>query len=188
MFELLLAHGESKGIEKILFICDPNDELVMERLASKGLTPAFAEYRMVFEAQRCPWMETQDISLVRATLDDHDYIESLDAESFGHSPDSIRPAEILATQIIMYYDEPVGKLRIDATDGSCGIYGVVVEQRLRGQGIGGRALKLALDELMNNGVQHIYLEVDSKNPGAFHLYKKLGFGVEAEFQYYPYEL
>lgn len=63
----------------------------------------------------------------------------------------------------------------------------VVDETLRGRGVGGAAVSAAIAGLAAKDA-HIYLEVDSQNPAAFHLYQKLGFTVVSAFEYYPMAL
>ena len=129
-----------------------------------------------------------EIGLRKAEADDTGFIISLDEEAFGHSTGHLTSLDIANTRIILREGNPVGKLRADTADGICGIYGVVVEANSRGRGIGAQALTIVLNELIHAGAANIYLEVDSENPAAFHLYEKLGFRVKSEFRYYPERL
>lgn len=188
MVAVLVAHANEKMAERILFICDPNDVPMTQKLESAGLTPLFSEYRMTFDAASFSPAVIHDISIKRAMQADRTYVRGLDEEAFGKSVDHTSPHNLNNTYIILQNSQPVGKLRVEEFDDVHGIYGVVVERRLRGKGIGAQALTLLLNELMILGIRNIYLEVDSENPSAFHLYKKLGFKVLSEFRYYPYKL
>lgn len=187
MAAVLISYAKEKMAKRILFICDPSDVIVTQKLESAGLVPLFSEYRMAFDAASFSPAAIHDISVRRATQTDYSYIRELDEKAFGKDNHTSQ-CDVCNTQIILQNNLPVGKLRIEESDGNHGIYGVVVERRLRGKGIGAQALTLLLNELMTLDVPSIYLEVDSENPAAFHLYKKLGFKVMSEFHYYPYKL
>lgn len=177
--------AERPGVSSILYICSPADKAVSSILADRGLAPTFSEYRMTLNPEAflagAP-VDDGRITLICAGASDADYIHRLDADAFGGQLPS--PEEVSATFLILCDGRRAGKLRLDRTGDTCGIYGVVVEPELRGQGIGGQAMTLLLAQLVV-AVPRVYLEVESRNQPAFHLYKKLGFVVETEFAYYP---
>ena len=188
MTEVLIAHAKELGAEQILFICDPNDTAVSRKLKSLGLRPSFSEYRMEFDAAAFSPAAISNVSIQKAIPSDTAYIKMLDEEVFGRSIDRISPQDLNNTIIIMQDHRPAGKLRAVEADGVYGIYGVIIDSKLRGQGIGAQALTLLLEKLRSLDAKSIYLEVDSGNPSAFHLYKKLGFRVTSEFCYYSCKL
>lgn len=187
MNAVLSRHARQTGKKRILYICDPKDTLVRQILDGLGLVAAFAEYRM----ELCPAdfspAPADGIALRQAMETDLEAIKKLDEEAFG-AVGPVSAADIDNTQIILYNNKPAGKLRAQLAEGVEGIYGVVIEQALRGRGIGAGALTLFINGVMAEGRQRIYLEVDSQNPAAFHLYKKLGFQVVSEFGYYAFHL
>lgn len=188
MAAVLRDCAKEKQAGSILLICDPKDVLIREKLEALGLTCSFSEYRMLFDRASFAPADISGVSLRQATGPDAELIKRLDTGAFGDGAGEEPQKDIASTRIILLQGEPVGKLRMNEADGMHGIYGVVVESELRGRGIGNQALTLLLQELTESGASNIYLEVDSENPGAFHLYKKLGFRVKSEFGYYPYGL
>lgn len=188
MKAVLTDYAREQKATQILFICDPADTVVAKKLESLGLKASFSEYRMEFAAASFSPAAIQNISLKKALASDAAYIKMLDEEVYGKDILCLSAADLSNTLIILQDNQPVGKLRTSAADGIYGIHGVAVESGLRGQGIGAQALTLLLNHYMSLGIQSIYLEVDSENPAAFHLYKKLGFRVSSEFRYYPYAL
>ena len=185
MSAVLKDCAREKNAQTILFICDPNDRLIREKLESMGLALSFSEYRMVFDRASFEPAPAGGVSLRPAVQADAAFIHEMDTASFGGEGEA--PAEHIAdTRVILLEGKPAGKLRVNEADGMHGIYGVVVDSSLRGKGIGYQALTLLLRELTESGAANIYLEVDSQNPAAFHLYKKLGFRVKSTFGYYPY--
>lgn len=188
MADALITQARELKAERILFICDPHDTGVSQKLKSWGLRSSFSEYRMELDTAAYSPAVIDDISIKKAIPSDATYIKMLDEEVFGRSIDRISPQDLNNTIIIIRNHQPVGKLRAVESDGIYGIYGVIVDSRLRGKGIGAQALTLLLDKLQALDAKTIYLEVDSSNPAAFHLYQKLGFKVTSEFRYYPYKL
>ena len=187
MKDALFTHAREMGAERVLFIVDPADALVLGRIKSLVSTPLFSEYRMVFDAAAFRPVPIHGISIRPSVAEDRSIITELDVQAFGCAV-PMSDNDFHNTWIVTREERPVGKLRMDVADGLHGIYGVVIDAQLRGQGIGAQAMTLALQDLLKSGAGHIYLEVASENPAAFHLYKKLGFKVQSEFQYYPYPL
>lgn len=189
MMTVLLATARERQAQKLLLIADPGDVLVTGKLVAMGLALAFTEYRMLLDAALFQPVLPGDISLRQATEADRAAIMELDAEAFG-SPGQLLPRDLQNSHMILHGGQTIGKLRVDKADGgkTCGVYGVVVAAQHRGRGFGKQALSLLLSELLRQGAGDIYLEVDSENLAAFHLYKQLGFLVASEFRYYPCEL
>lgn len=185
MFAVLLAEAAERRKQRVLFICSPDDTLVRDILTQKGLTPEYTEYRMTLEPAEFTPMPAEGVLLRAATEDDLGYIHELDALDVD---DALLPGELQATRIIENGGARVGKLRIENHAGLCGIYGVAVEEALRGRGLGGAALSLLIGDLLTVRNASVYLEVDSTNLPAFHLYKKLGFRISSAFDYYPLEM
>lgn len=186
MAEVLKDCARERKAQGILFICDPNDRLIKEKLESIGLTRSFSEYRMLFDQASFKPAPAGGVSLRQAAEADAEFIQKMDAAAFGGEEGEVPAEHIVNTRVILLEGTPAGKLRVNEADGMHGIYGVVVDSDLRGRGIGYQALTLLLRELTESGAENIYLEVDSQNPSAFHLYKKLGFRLKSEFGYYPY--
>ncbi len=187
MAAVLFARAREQAASRVLFICDPRDEVMVQVLHAKGLAPAFSEYRMEWNAACFAPVPAGDVSLRPATRADEVYLLALDGDAFG-GEGPMAPGDLKNTQIILHSGQPAGKVRVEAAEGVCGIYGLVVEEHLRGRGIGGRAMSLVLGGLSDSSAQTVYLEVDSENPAAFHLYQKLGFKTVSTFCYYPYPL
>lgn len=190
MLPALLAHARERGADRLLLIADPGDADVVARLQSRGLSPAFTEYRMALDPALFAPVALPGLALRPATGADREAVIALDRAAFGGALPAYEGAgaDLANTQIILLEGAAVGKLRVDTAGGTHGIYGVVVVEGLRGRGIGGAALSAALIELLAEGGGDIYLEVDSENPAACHLYQKLGFRVASSFDYYPMAL
>lgn len=183
----LTAQAKARGAGEIVFIADANDPVVAAMLRQRGLAPAYSEHRMQFgEAAFAP-ASVHGVSIRPATLDDLACVAALDADAFGQAV-PVAEGDLHNTMMIEREGETLGKLRTDSADGRHGIYGVVVRSALRGQGIGAQAMTLALASLLQQGARDIYLEVETENTAAFHLYHKLGFRVQATFGYYSMPL
>jgi len=60
----------------------------------------------------------------------------------------------------------------------CGVLGMGVVADFRGQGIGQKLIKAALQRAKENGLEKVELEVFHTNTNAISLYEKMGFVVE----------
>ncbi|MDL2215889.1 GNAT family N-acetyltransferase [Ruminococcaceae bacterium OttesenSCG-928-N02] len=196
MLPVIRTHAKAAGAERVLFICDAQDQTVEPAVQALCGAPLNSEYRMVFSGEVSP-LENINIHLRPATTADLSTIRALDAAAFGAQPteettaqnhiaDEQEQQDLLNTRIIERAGQTVGKLRIEHAQSMCGIYGLVVTPTLRGEGIGTQALQLILHEFASR--ENVYLEVDTANHAALHVYKKCGFGILAQFDYYPLSL
>ena len=81
----------------------------------------------------------------------------------------------------------IGILNAQKIDDSFMLHGVVIAKEQRNQGKGYAMLSLALSELFKEA-RCITLEVDSENPPALALYKRLGFCVKCQVDYHRHLL
>lgn len=188
MNEMLVAYGKEKQATRLLYICDPLDQQVISLLEASGLEPAFSEYRMVLDPQSFQEMTTAEVTLRKATSADEDFLVELERGEYGELAYQMSAAELQQTWMIQKAGLIVGKLRLEQDPQGTGIYGVIVAPEFRGLGYGGQGLRLLIQQLLADGVASIYLEVDSENPAALHLYRKLGFVVSSEFRYFSLQL
>jgi ribosomal protein S18 acetylase RimI-like enzyme len=188
MKNALVAFAGENSANDILFIAAPQDRLVTDKLLDMGLTMSFAEYRMRFDLAAYRPAAIRCVTLRPAASDDRSYIIAMDGDDPEDDAQWLTPSDLANTRIILQNGCPVGKVRIEQSDGAYGIYGFEIEAPLRGRGLGAQALTLVLDDLVKKNAATIYLEVDTENAPALHLYKKMGFHIASEFRYYPYEL
>jgi len=65
---------------------------------------------------------------------------------------------------------------VDEADGSCWLGGILIDQSMQGRGYGRRAVQAAIRMLKEeHGFHEFALSYQPANPGAKHLYSKLGF-------------
>lgn len=64
----------------------------------------------------------------------------------------------------------------------CAEFGIAVEQKYCGLGIGRRMMETGIAWARENGISRITLEVDTNNFNAISLYLKLGFEIEGTFR------
>jgi ribosomal protein S18 acetylase RimI-like enzyme len=109
--------------------------------------------------------------------------------SCGSSLDSFRyyakrPLSVVQNHLItlLGFDEshvPVAYGHLDQEDGTVWL-GICVSEAYRGNGYGNLMMRSLLKEASRLGVESIALTVDQSNPGAIHLYEKLGFNLEKQ--------
>jgi len=68
------------------------------------------------------------------------------------------------------------------------IFGLGISTRHQGNGYGKEMLQLLLHRLVNINKKSISLEVGSANDRAYNLYRKSGFEIKTQFDYYRYLL
>ncbi|HTW13019.1 MAG TPA: GNAT family N-acetyltransferase, partial [Solirubrobacteraceae bacterium] len=105
-------------------------------------------------------------------------ITALMSSGFGFAPPDV--AERLTEEGVrsLVFEREgmvVGTLRAALTGENAGVYGFVVEARLRGRGIGRDALRRACHALREGGASTVGLEVEVENDRALRLYTTLGF-------------
>ncbi len=91
------------------------------------------------------------------------------------------------TFLYFFDNKAIGILNVHRIDDSFMIHGVAIAKEQRNQGKGYAMLSLALSELFKEACC-ITLEVDSENPSALALYKRLGFCVKSQVDYHRHLL
>ncbi|HAR86062.1 MAG TPA: hypothetical protein DCR69_10055 [Clostridium sp.] len=81
---------------------------------------------------------------------------------------------------------PVGVFDFNYEEGHAFLYGVAIAIPYRGKGFGKQLVGFALNEGLKKS-DKVVLDVDSENPTAFNLYKKCGFQIDFQVDYYRYE-
>ncbi len=81
---------------------------------------------------------------------------------------------------------PVGVFTFNYEEVDTFLYGVGIVTKYRGKGFGKQMVEFALTEGLAKS-DKVVLDVDSENPTAFHLYKKCGFKIDFQVDYYRCE-
>ena len=82
------------------------------------------------------------------------------------------------------YEEPVALLYLDTQNTFVNVYGVFVDEKLRGKGIGTCLMKHFLKDYFNIASLPLVLNVTSNNMAAVALYKKCGFAEASRIEYH----
>ncbi len=148
-----------------------------------------SEYVMTLDTQ--DWKNKEHIgSLERVTLQNRE--ESIEVMSDAFEEEKDESSHVLAyllsqadrkTFLYRFDNKAVGVLNAALEDGAWVLHGVGVLHAFRNQGHGRNMLCLAIETLFNDA-QTIQLEVDSQNPPALALYKKLGFQTSSQVDYH----
>ena len=122
----------------------------------------------------------------------YEYLYQLDKAHFNLK--SIQAAEpdnaeyyLEGDDYLMYlpeYEEPVALLYLDTQNTFVNVYGVFVDEKLRGKGIGTCLMKHFLKDYFNIASLPLVLNVTSRNKAAVALYKKCGFTEASRIEYH----
>ncbi|HZW84152.1 MAG TPA: GNAT family N-acetyltransferase, partial [Candidatus Deferrimicrobium sp.] len=93
-----------------------------------------------------------------------------------------------STYIAILEDRIIGKIRTTKENRDGGLYGFGVHPKYRRQGYGREILSRAMEILLEEQVERIFLEVASENDRALALYKSCGFKEVTVYDYYPLPL
>ncbi|GGJ48725.1 GNAT family N-acetyltransferase [Deinococcus roseus] len=178
------------GVQKVLGICEAASSAGQAFLQKWGVTLDFAEYRMVlnlgqFEAPELPEGTTES----QAAPEDAESIAEGARKDFGFGMnlDDLRRElreEPEPHRVLKVNGRVVSNLRVFHTESRAGIYAFRVHPDFRRKGLGELLMRQVLFDLQQQGYQQVWLEVNSSNPPAIALYKKLGFEVSVNYGYY----
>lgn len=148
-----------------------------------------SEYLMTLDKQHWSKAERSG-SLQLVDENTRDEAISVMSDAFGEDRDeSARTLSYLLAQsdrktfLYRYEEQPLGVLNAVMEDGMWVLHGVGILHAYWNQGMGKRMLSLAFDILFEDA-STIQLEVDSQNPPALALYRKLGFQTTSQVDYH----
>jgi ribosomal protein S18 acetylase RimI-like enzyme len=173
-----------RGHEHALLVCPRTTDAGRALAQRRGAPLAHSEHSMVLTGAPSPAPADPATSIRSATPGDSADVERLLVQGFGprgHPPD-LRQATVDedGQHLIVERDgRSIGYLRIThhkSLDGvSGGVYGFVIDEALRGRGIGRDVLHRACELLRGKGANRIGLEVAVENDRALNLYTSVGF-------------
>lgn len=172
---LLSDHNSSAGIEFIKTVCD---------------VYAHSEYDMLLNNNKFQGNNYNRLKLRKVTKDDASEISRQNSIYFNMEfieEDNIE-TEAGNYKNITYMAEnengAIGKVRIEINNKQGGIYGLGVLPEYRGLGYGREILSLAIEELIKNNAEIIFLQVLTDNKNALNLYKSCGFEERYTMDYF----
>src|SRR5947208_563199 len=166
-----LTESERVAVDELKVLCDQLEGLDLAvNLALEG-TPEARDTR-----------RTVPIRLRRATLADVGAIGRVAGAAFGDRPDPHRQKaeREMGHHNVRYYvgelsDEPIGSLRLVWFDGRVYVTAFGVVPDLQGRGYGRQILSETIADLLAEGQDEIYIEVETNNRNALGLYRSCGF-------------
>ena len=180
-----------RGIETYLLIVDDKSSTGKDWLKERYKEFSHAEYEMVLDPQTQDGLSPSSVQLILASNDDIKDIIRLD-QTFGSNPNEPNPEYFPEEQIkrgmeiylVKLGEESIGKINIHFQGHDAWIFGFVINQKYRGKHLGEATIRESISLMKNRKVNHIYLQVDSKNQVAYSLYRKMGFESIYTMNYY----
>jgi ribosomal protein S18 acetylase RimI-like enzyme len=172
---LLSDHESTSGLEFIKCVCDGY---------------AHSEYDMILNVENYKKIKSDTLKLRKVTKDDTSEISRQNKVYFNmeFSEEDNIETEGGNYKNITYMAEnehgSVGKVRIEINNKQGGIYGLGVLPEYRGIGYGREILSMAIEELLKNNAEEIFLQVLTNNKNALNLYKSCGFSERYTMDYY----
>lgn len=182
------------GINKVLFVVEPKSISALEVIkAKKCIDIDRSEYKMSYSNSEGGFVHQEsNLEFVKVDNSNRDIFKMINEDAFPEEEQNEEfTNSIISSQdreaYIGYKDgEPVGCFNINYEDEDAFLYGIAVISKYRGQGFGKNIVRFALDKGLQK-FNKVVLEVDSENPIAFSLYKKCGFTIDFQEDYYVYE-
>lgn len=185
--------ARSFSVPDLLFSCERLSESGVAAVQALGAALDFTEYRLHFDQRALASQHPapDGLTLREATLTDLEDMCAISAVAFSEPPEQTRRFLIRAleapnrTQYIAHQNgAPAGIGAIGDEEGEATVFGLAVSPELQNRGIGRGMLALLLRELNKKGNRTVYIEVDSTNERALHLYLSCGFVEEVVNDYY----
>lgn len=189
MHKCLLQHAKEKGKKKLLYLVDRNFDFLGNCLRKLKIEIDFSENRMDLNLLKFKPKESDLLEIRDAIEKDKKTVFELDFDAFDVS-DSMGDEQLIEnidlshTKIASLNNEKIGKVKVFEENESAGIYGFVIYPHLRGKGYGKMFLSKIISDLLRKGTNKIYLEVETENTIAIHLYHSIGFDIQSTFDYY----
>lgn len=185
--EALKSYVMDREITAMLVILGKQDQYLQDCLDQSGYIYAFSEYRMTLDFQQFASfsLSKANLSLEPALPTETKMIAQLEeSQDQSEEEQSMCLNDLEKTIVAKVNDEIVASMRIEEEQNCYAIYGFVVKEQLRGQGIGRQFLLQVIQEILKKEPKEIYLEVSTENEPACYLYGSVGFQTKAHFDYY----
>jgi ribosomal protein S18 acetylase RimI-like enzyme len=183
------------GVKNILFVIETKSKTGLKALKKfKGCKIDHSEYRMSYEkSDNIP--KYNDLSFSKVNYENKKIFSDITLEAFNDLDedendgfiDTVIECEDREGYIAYNNDIPVGVFDYNYEEGDAFLYGVAIQSDYRGKGFGKQLIGFALEEGLKKR-NKIVLDVDSNNPIAFNLYKKCGFKIDFQVDYYKYKI
>ncbi|EOL44287.1 GNAT family N-acetyltransferase [Enterococcus caccae] len=185
---ILIEYTKEQNIQTTLWIIDRKDNFSISYVKEMNRYKyRFSEYAMTLAIDKFMPMPSE-ISLQPAREKDTKAIASLENGEFTEKQEVLNKEDLKKTLVLKEKENVIASIRIEKEGNSYGIYGFVVRADFRGQGLGRKILSQIIQQLLEKQAKKIYLEVESTNNIAHHLYQSIGFVEQTLFDYYAYEI
>lgn len=180
------------GVNKILFQVESKSDSGLKTIDKmKCNTIDHSEYKMSHDIRKDIRIQS-NLSFSKVNNDNKDIFILITNEGFGDIDqdngfiNTLINSEERCAYIAYRNDEPVGCFNLKFDTNETFFYGLVVVSKYRNEGLGKQIVKFALSEVSKR-CNKMILEVDSNNKAAFNLYKKCGFTIDFQIDYYSYK-
>ena len=177
LFGSIKEYAQTGGFSETLFIADTVHSFLWDNLEAAGCARHFSEYYMSLSTEPLAPPVERALPLVKPKQEDVPQLVQL----LGGQP---LEEDLERTLVYKEGNQLVACARLDESQGLWGIYGFVVDQSRRGQGMGRKVFESLLHLIQEQQPAGIYLEVETENLPAFQLYRSEGFQVRNQYDYY----
>lgn len=181
-----------KGINKVLLVVEPKSKSGVEVLKRfKYAKLERLEYRMSYSGSKT-LIQYPNLKFFQVNNENKEIFAKITREAFPDLEDSsnfidtVIYSENRRGYIAYKEGTPVGVFDFNYEEGHAFLYGVAIAKPYRGKRFGKQLVEFALNEGLKKS-DKVVLDVDSENPTAFNLYKKCGFQIDFQVDYYRYE-
>ena len=190
LFSYAVENLREAGVSSLLLYYETGQRAAQAISEKYGAKYHHSEYRMIYEG-RTPGVLCDGYTLKKTEPEDIEDLVRLSAELFEETEEQTRAmaerferSPLMDTYLFYEGNVPVGTLRVNREEGDCvSIWGLGILQSYRRRGLASKMLGETLRRLRETDEREIYLEVDSENPNALGLYRKLGFVPSVQTDY-----
>ena len=182
-------------LDAALGLCDGPALLVVPRTSAggralaltRGGTVHHSEHSLELRGRPVPGQVDRAMQVRPAGEPDVPLVAGLLAAGFGGQAGPLVPQvrRSLADTLVAWLDgRPIGAVRIEREGSVGGVYGLVVDPRVQGRGLGRDLLRRVCEQLVDGGAASVALQVSVDNDRALGLYTSLGFVKVSTEDYY----
>jgi len=203
LFRLAAFECAKRGTINVLLLCDKKSLSGQAFLKKIGAAYKHSEFEMYSrsELNNIDDTITTGIDFVKALNKDANIVARLNALLFDEiklyeneenekNENIILPEEEEKRGMKIYFavkdEQIIGKIHIQLTGGTAGIYGFGILPQYRKKGYGRSILLKAVKKLKEENVSQIMLQVEAGNEAALNLYKSCGFETTSVMDYYGF--
>jgi ribosomal protein S18 acetylase RimI-like enzyme len=195
LFAAARLEASRRGLPTLLLIVEQASPAGQAFARALPITYDHSEYKMVQEEPRLPDTHSERLQFRAARPEDTPIMSHITAQAFNIPEDEVNwySEESLSQPNYRYYvgsldGTVIGKIDIHLSEESALILGFAVLPEYRGQGYGRQMLARTIQEILNSGRHHIWLEVVTENKRALSLYQSCGFKETGGYDYYRLQL